>query len=178
MGVASGGDLLMVVIEMDDKSAIQEISSGGVLMRRHLGRMQVCLIATRGGRRWQLPKGHVEQGEQPHQTAVREVMEETGCEGRVLELIDTIHYGFFAQHDKQAMRHSKLVYFYLMQYEMGQTSTFDWEVDATKWFSPDEALAKLSYDNERDILRRAIARFKELVPPPPGIKEHDSKDEH
>lgn len=160
------------------KDDIEETSSGGVLMRRRAGVAQVCLIATRGGRRWQLPKGHVEPGEQPHETAVREVKEETGCEGRVLELIDTIQYGFFSPHEKGSLHHRKQVYFYLMQYELGQASNFDWEVDAAKWFAAEEAVGKLSYENERDILRRAITRFDDLAPPSSDPQRDKSSDEN
>ncbi|GAB4321648.1 MAG: NUDIX hydrolase [Candidatus Sumerlaeia bacterium] len=134
-----------------------EVSSGGVLVRRRQGEVEVCLISTREGRRWQLPKGHLERGESPEMAAVREVREETGCEGRILGLIDSITYGFVARYGKRrpSLRH-KRVYFYLMLYEEGRTSDHDWEVDASRWFRADEAREKLSFSNERQILHKAL----------------------
>ena len=50
----------------------EQHSAGGLVVRGD----EVLLIATAGGRRWQLPKGHLEAGELPAEAAVREVREE------------------------------------------------------------------------------------------------------
>jgi 8-oxo-dGTP pyrophosphatase MutT (NUDIX family) len=55
-------------------------SAGGLVVRDD----EILLISLHGGRRWQLPKGHIEPGEQVEAAAVREVREETGVTGRVL----------------------------------------------------------------------------------------------
>jgi 8-oxo-dGTP pyrophosphatase MutT (NUDIX family) len=49
-------------------------SAGGLVVRG----AEILLISTREGKRWQLPKGHLESGETPEQAAVRETREETG----------------------------------------------------------------------------------------------------
>ena len=53
-----------------------EVSAGGVVVRRAGDEHEVCLISD--GRYWGLPKGNVERGETPEQAALREISEETG----------------------------------------------------------------------------------------------------
>jgi 8-oxo-dGTP pyrophosphatase MutT (NUDIX family) len=47
------------------------------------GRLEVALITRRTGGRWIVPKGHVEPGESPRQSALREAAEEAGLLGRI-----------------------------------------------------------------------------------------------
>ena len=58
-------------------------SAGGIVARD--GR--ILLIATAGGKRWQLPKGHVEEGESPEAALVREVREELGVDAEAHETL-------------------------------------------------------------------------------------------
>src|SRR4051812_13293038 len=105
-----------------------EISAGGVIYRRTQRGIAVCLIATKGGTRWQLPKGKREEGESLEQTAAREVAEETGLIGRVGPRLDRIDLWFTWTENGVAVRHHKLVYFYLLEYERGSTDDHDDEV--------------------------------------------------
>jgi len=132
-------------------------SAGGVVV--HEGR--VLLIATRGGRRWQLPKGHVEPGESVAQAAVRETREETGVLGRVVAALPPVEYVFV-----EKGRHiRKRVDYFLLEYECGDTADFDAsEVSGAAWFTLDEGLARLTFDNERRVVRAAI----DLVGLPPA----------
>ncbi|MFN3479700.1 MAG: NUDIX hydrolase [Thermodesulfovibrionales bacterium] len=130
-----------------------EVSSGGVIFRKRDDRIEVALVAVKDGRVWCLPKGLIEKGEDERQTAVREVMEETGLTGRIIDKIGDISYWYFIKEEN--VRCKKTVHFYLLEFISGDTEGHSWEVDRAGWFEIDEALRMLSYKDERDILNKA-----------------------
>jgi 8-oxo-dGTP pyrophosphatase MutT (NUDIX family) len=142
-----------------------EISSGGVIYRRTSDGIEVCLISTKGGARWQLPKGKRESGESLEQTAAREVLEETGLTGKVGQRLAKIDLWFTWNQDGAAVRHHKLVYFYLLEYENGCTADHDDEVEDACWFDADEALERLTFPNERKAVVRALEVLAESGSP-------------
>jgi 8-oxo-dGTP pyrophosphatase MutT (NUDIX family) len=136
--------------------AVREVSSGGVIYRRHAGATEIALIRVRN--RWGLPKGHVEEGESVDQTAVREVREETGLEGRVSRKLGDIRYSY---RDKvttgEPIRIYKRVSFYLLRYLKGDVRDHDHEVDEARWFPIEEAIKNLKFASERKMVQRALA---------------------
>lgn len=136
-------------------------SAGGIVF--HHGR--ILLISTAGGKRWQLPKGHVEENETPEETAVREVREETGVTGRVVATLSSIQYTFV---ERGARRIRKHVDYYLLEYVEGSEENFDQqEVDGARWFSWAEGVANLSHANERRVAQRAWEMVRGPHDPPP-----------
>jgi 8-oxo-dGTP pyrophosphatase MutT (NUDIX family) len=127
-----------------------------VIHRRAASGIEVCLISTRGGARWQLPKGKREPGESLEQTAAREVAEETGLIGRVGPRLDKVDLWFTWNDDGKLVRHHKLVYFFLLTYERGNTADHDQEVNDARWFTAEEAIARLTFPNERRVVARAL----------------------
>ncbi len=105
---------------------------------------------------WGLPKGHVERGETPEQTALREVQEETGiAELRLQEPLDTIDWFFREGPD---LIH-KYCHFYLM--ETGTEATvpqIEEGITACLWLPLPDALETLTYDNARAVLETAGER--------------------
>jgi 8-oxo-dGTP pyrophosphatase MutT (NUDIX family) len=126
-------------------------SSGGLVVRG----TSILLISTQSGRRWQLPKGHIEAGETSEQTAVREVREETGVTGEVVAPLPGVEYWFV---EKGIHRVHKQVDYFLLTYVSGDEANFDArEVSGAAWFSWDEGLSRLSFENERRVVREAYA---------------------
>ena len=72
----------------------REISSGAVVVRRFRGRWWLAAIRP-GGKPagvWALPKGLVAPGEPAAETALREVQEETGLRGELVEKLGDVRY--------------------------------------------------------------------------------------
>jgi 8-oxo-dGTP pyrophosphatase MutT (NUDIX family) len=107
------------------------------------------------GRRWQLPKGHIEEGETPEQAAVREVKEETGVSGRIRAPLPGVEYWFV---DRRKQRVHKTVAYFLLDYLGGDPADFDpKEVSGAEWLSWEEGLSRLTFENERKAVQVARA---------------------
>jgi 8-oxo-dGTP diphosphatase len=131
----------------------RQISAGGVVYKKEGGRYKVCLIAKKNKRVWALPKGRLNPGENLEETAQREIAEETGLLTEVHEKLDEISYYFYWK-DENVFYH-KTVYFYLMPVIKENYCQRDTEVDAVIWLTLGEAYKKLTYLNEKEVLKKA-----------------------
>ncbi len=135
------------------------VSSGGVVYRQTQDTIEIVIIAVGEKHRWQLPKGLVNKGENPDQTALREVREETGIDSILLDLIDKIEYWYYGQSGSKRIRFHKVVHFYLLEFQSGNTEDHDQEVEEARWVEIDEAQELLAFKSEKEIVRKA----KEMV---------------
>ena len=131
------------------------VSAGGVVHRIRDGEVEVVICGRSSPRIWALPKGTPDSGETHLQTALREVMEETGLVVEGDELIDTIDYWFVRSGDR--VRCHKTVYYYLMSATGGDVSLHDQEFDEARWLLAEEALTTLTYPNEVGIVQKGLA---------------------
>lgn len=148
-----------------------QISSGGVIFRENDKKdTEIVLVSVKNGKIWSLPKGIVEKGEKTEQTAEREVREETGLSGRVLEKIGDISYWYYIKEEN--IKCNKTVHFYLLEYISGSTTDHNWEVDSAEWFQVDEALNMLSYSGDLQIVQKAKEMLfnKAIVGIQPGLQ--------
>jgi len=133
---------------------VEEVSAGGLVLDRVGPGARAALIGRlnrRGHLLWSLPKGHVEEGETPPETAVREVAEETGIRGRVLAPLGTIDFWFVIA----GRRVHKTVHHYLLLAEGGELSDEDIEVTEVAWVPIDQMPVRLAYAGERRLAERA-----------------------
>ncbi len=139
----------------------RRISAGGVIFKKVKGAVKVALISVKGGKVWGLPKGSVELGENLARTAHREVKEETGLDGRILDKIGRIEYFFTFRDGNETRRVFKIVYFFLMRYTHGSVARHDSEVDDCRWFGIDEAIGLMKYKDEKETLEKAKRMIEE-----------------
>jgi 8-oxo-dGTP pyrophosphatase MutT (NUDIX family) len=150
---------------------LREISSGGVLVRWVADAWELAVIEPqreasivgesdkkRHKEILALPKGLIDPGEKPAQTAVREVREETGLTGSILAKLTDIKYTYVRSWgDKQQV--FKIVSFYLLKYESGTiddvSAAMRIEVNRAQWIPLEGAERKLAYRGERDVIKLA-----------------------
>jgi 8-oxo-dGTP pyrophosphatase MutT (NUDIX family) len=110
-----------------------------------------------------LPKGLVDPGEKPEETALREVREETGLVATTIAKLADIKYVYVRSWGDQ-QRVFKIVSFYLLRYESGEIDDVSREmrieVRRALWIPLEEGPRKLSYRGERDVVRRAQQYLK------------------
>jgi 8-oxo-dGTP pyrophosphatase MutT (NUDIX family) len=137
----------------------REFSAGGVLVRRLRGRWFLAAIRPAGKDEglWALPKGLVARGEPAVETALREVREETGADGRLVEKLGDVRYVYTWAGE----RVFKVVSFYLFRYRRGRLGELDpkqrVEVADARWLPLEEAPSLLAYKGEREMAEKALA---------------------
>lgn len=141
---------------MKNKKFKLEFSAGGVLYKIENKKIYVMLIKTKDSSVTSLPKGNIEKGEKPEKAALREVFEETGCYGEIVDFLGKIEYWY----QSEGFIIHKFVYYYLMKYVKGNPEDHDTEVDEAIWEEIDLAIEKISFANEREILIKARERIK------------------
>jgi len=140
----------------------REFSAGGVLVKTIRSRLMVAAIRPRGKPEgiWALPKGNIDPGEKPEETALREVFEESGVHGHLVEKLGDVKYTYTRRDGERVF---KIVSFYLLRAGRGRIGDIEErmriEVAETRWLPLDEAPRLLAYGGEREMVQRARARF-------------------
>ena len=144
------GPTTFASLDAQELPVVREYSAGGLVFDDH-GRVAIIARHSRSGHlEWCLPKGHIEKGETPQQTAVREVHEETGILGEVVESIATIDYWFTGTNQ----RVHKLVHHFALRRISGELTVErdpDHEAEDAIWVDFNDLDDVLSYPNERKI---------------------------
>lgn len=139
------------------KEIVREPTSGGLIFRRHNGKIQILLIQD-AKKRWTIPKGHIEEGETAKQTAEREIGEEAG-------LFDLDILGWLGKINFRYRRMNKLVLMttqvYLVHAKSGtdQIKKEEWMSDI-RWLDFAEALDKIEYEDISKLMLLAMRRIR------------------
>jgi 8-oxo-dGTP pyrophosphatase MutT (NUDIX family) len=160
----------------------REFSAGGLVLRKMRGRWFLAVIEPHMNRPKKpakkstpavaddqhtitaLPKGAIDKGEKPEQTALREVKEETGLTAELIHKLADIKYVYVRNWGDHA-RVFKIVSFYLLLYRSGKLDNIapEMRVEVKKafWIPLDEAPKALNYKGEREVVAKALQYVSE-----------------
>jgi len=127
----------------------REFSAGGIVFNE---KGQVLVTQHSQNSHWSFPKGLIDPGQTSEQAAVREVREEGGVNAEIIDKVGYSKYIYTLNGEKIF----KVVTYFLMKYVKGNIKDHDWEVSDIGWFSPGEALKKLSFNQDKLLLKKAL----------------------
>ena len=126
-----------------------ERSCGAVVFRKINEDYRYLLIRNRRSSNWSFPKGHVEAGESQEDTAMREVLEETGLHINIIP-------GFISKSQYSIQnRIQKTVQLYVATTNDTQTRIQAEEIEDYIWLTYENALRSLKFENDKTILTDA-----------------------
>jgi 8-oxo-dGTP pyrophosphatase MutT (NUDIX family) len=139
------------------KKIVREPTAGGIIFRIKGGETEFLLIQD-AKYRWTIPKGHIESGESPKETAVREIAEETGLKNvQILSWLGKVEFKYRRQ-DRLVLMTTQV---YLMKaLDSHEGLQKEGWMNGIRWFGFKEALDKIEYDDISKLLLLAKSRIK------------------
>lgn len=128
---------------------IKEKSCGAVVYKKEEEKIYILIEEMKAGH-YSIPKGHVENNETEIETALREIKEETNLEVNLdSNFREVVSYSPYEGCIKD------VVFF------VAEAKTFDMkeqliEVTSLKWLEPVDAINILTFDSDKEVLRKAL----------------------
>lgn len=138
-----------------------QFSAGGVVYKNQKSKLKdqkdevLILLAQHSQHHgWVFPKGligdHVEK-ESKEETALREVKEETGVEGKIIRALNPVTYWFVM--DGEKIR--KTVYYFIMEFVGGDIAKHDHEMESVEWLPAEKVEERLTYKSDKIVWQEA-----------------------
>lgn len=134
-----------MVEKYDEKSC-------GILLFRVKDGINLYLVLHYPGGHWDLAKGHVEAGESEHQTAARELLEETGIAD--FEFVKNFREEISYKYRRRNRPSHKQVVFFLAKTDL-EDIRLSHEHHGFMWLPYEAAYNKLTFENARKVLKKA-----------------------
>jgi 8-oxo-dGTP pyrophosphatase MutT (NUDIX family) len=136
-----------------------EFSAGGIVFRQAQDKYlkkgyEILLCQHSQHHGWVFPKGFIGdniKSETKEETAVREVKEETGIIGKILEELEPVLYWY----EMDGIKRKKTVYYFLMEFLGGDINDHDWEMENVEWLPIEKVEERLTYDSDKKIWQQA-----------------------
>lgn len=143
-----------------------EFSAGGVVFQKKIEnskeKIEILLCQHSYHHGWGFPKGLIgdkKKGEGKEETALREVEEETGAKGEILEELEPVTYWYKFEDEKI----KKTVYFYVMRYLGGDITKHDFEMENVEWVEVDNVMDRLTYKSDKEVFEKALPIIDRLL---------------
>ncbi|MFN8460901.1 MAG: NUDIX domain-containing protein [Anaerolineales bacterium] len=131
----------------------KKLTHAGCIVFQVKGKRKTYLIAASStGKHWILPKGHIEKGESPRKAALRELREETGVVGKIVQTGLTQSY---SMKDEEVV-----VQYYIVRFTKSTKADED---RALRWETQKRALEILSFEEAKQALRKSLAVIRQVT---------------
>ena len=140
----------------------REFSAGGIVFKKATNSFEILVSQHSQHHGWVFPKGFIgdkKAGESKEETALREVQEETGIIGTIIEPLPPITYWY----QMKGKKHKKTVYYYLMNYIGGNTANHDWEMENVEWLPIEKVAERLTFASDRKVWEEAKERILSIA---------------
>jgi bis(5'-nucleosidyl)-tetraphosphatase len=141
------------------KEVVREPTAGGIVFRRNGDHVVEILLIQDAKDRWTIPKGHIEEGEEPKDTTEREIKEETGlAQVKVLNYLGKINFRYRRQTSLVLM--STEIFLVKALGDTNKLKPEDW-MNGIKWFPAKEALDKIEYEDIGKIILLGLKKIRQ-----------------
>ncbi len=136
-------------VRLTNISCLYEKSCGAVIFYKTKQDTKILLVKNNNGRYWSFPKGHIEDGENEQETAIREIKEETGLDVTIFDgFREVSEYCPFGKIRKR-------VVFFLARAFTDNVKIQEEEIDSYIWVDLQQARKMCSYDNDLRVIDKA-----------------------
>ncbi|HET9850543.1 MAG TPA: NUDIX domain-containing protein [Candidatus Saccharimonadales bacterium] len=137
---------------------VREPTAGGIIFRRGKAGVEILLIAD-SKHRWTIPKGHIEEGETPRQTAQREIEEETGlAEMKMMDWLGKINFRY--RRDNTLVLMTTEIFLVEARGDTNKIKPQEWMADIA-WLAAKDALDKIEYEDIGKLILLALKKIRE-----------------
>ena len=140
------------------QKVLREQTAGGVIFRRDKKGGIEFLMIQDAKDRWTIPKGHIEEGEKPDETARREINEETGLkEMTIHKWIGKVNFRY--RREQSLVLITMQVFLVEARGKSDEIKKEEWMNDI-KWFSANETLDKIEYEDIGKLFLLGLKRIR------------------
>lgn len=125
--------------------------AGAVVFRGNDDRVLYLVVSSSDGANWVLPKGHIDAGESAEIAALRELAEEAGVTGEIIERLSI-------QHFPKGTKAGAVQYFLIR--ELGTTAAA--ENRTIRWENEESAVQLLTFDESKAALQEGAEVVRRL----------------